>query len=64
MEVLQVCQELILLNLPHLLLRETNCLKGLESKDSVWRKVGERNKWKQLRMEIKEEAERCSLRGI
>lgn len=53
------CQELILLNLPHLLLRETNCLKGLESKETV---CG--GKWKQLRPHIKEEAERCRLRGI
>lgn len=39
------------------------CANGLR-KQSVWRKVEKRNKWKQMRTEIKEEAERYRLRGM
>lgn len=61
-KALQVCQEVILLNLPHLLLREMNCPRSLESTDKSVETSG-REGYK-LRTEIKEEAEWCRLREI
>lgn len=58
MELLQVCQQPILLNLPRRLLKETSCLEGLESRDGVCRR-----RWKPPRTDIKEEAARCSVPG-